>query len=272
MKWFRFYSEVIHDPKIQTLSAGLRWTWLSCLCLSNENEPRGTLPGLKEIAYALRVPQAKAQEHLRRLIDANLIDIDDSGVMRPHNWDGRQHKSDDVTERVRQFRERRNEPPGNVSGNVSGNVTVAPRARSDSDSDSDPALTSGRPEPPPAADRNGSHSPGEQEAIEAARTLFGPDAARTVAANGPDISRTLKGRFDCYLAALRKIHADQAKPGAQSVRDLHALALSVGKRFLRDGIPPDPVSVEARASPGLSPAEREAKTRKALGFAPTEAK
>ncbi len=155
MKWFRFYSEVIHDPKIQTLSSALRWTWLSCLCLANENEPRGTLPSLKEIAYALRIPQSKAQEHLRLLIDANLINVDDSGMMRPHNWEGRQHKSDDVAQRVRQFRERQNGPPCNVTGNV----TVAPRVRADSETDTESEEDPPNP-PPNGGNENGARAIG----------------------------------------------------------------------------------------------------------------
>ena len=92
--WFRFYSEVLHDPKIQRLPIALRWSWVNVLCLANEQEPRGQLPQLKDVAYSLRVSEAKARAMLSSLKDAGLLDADGAGRLWPHNWSARQYASD----------------------------------------------------------------------------------------------------------------------------------------------------------------------------------
>lgn len=43
MKWFKLWSEVRNDAKLRSLSPEERWTWLSLLCYSSEQEKRGTI-------------------------------------------------------------------------------------------------------------------------------------------------------------------------------------------------------------------------------------
>jgi hypothetical protein len=137
MKWFRFYSEVLHDAKIQTLSLELRWAWVSLLCLANDGKPRGTLPPLRDIAFAMRITEAKARKLVDALIAAELIDATPDGGLMPHNWDSRQHKSDDVAERVRKHRERTHETLHVTLHGENGNVTETPRVRAETETDSD---------------------------------------------------------------------------------------------------------------------------------------
>lgn len=145
MNWFRFYSEVLHDPKVQRLPAELFRFWVNLLCLANEGKPRGLLPPVDDLAFALRIKSDRAGRMLGELVAAGLLDVSQDGAMTPHNWSSRQHKSDDVSERVKRWRERARDtlhddtPNGDtdVTCNVTRNVTETPRGRADSETDTD---------------------------------------------------------------------------------------------------------------------------------------
>lgn len=103
MKWFRMYSEVLHDPKVQKLSPALFKSWVNLLCLANDSEPRGTLPPMADVAFALRLSEAATRKTVEQLCDAGLFD-DDGVSVTAHGWENRQKKSDNVTERVTKYR------------------------------------------------------------------------------------------------------------------------------------------------------------------------
>jgi hypothetical protein len=107
VKWFRFYSEVLHDSKVQTLKPEMFRAWVNLLCLANEGTERGRLPELKQVAFALRLSEEKAAQVIGQLTACGLIDADEAGGNRPHNWDRRQRDSDDVNSRVREHRKRK---------------------------------------------------------------------------------------------------------------------------------------------------------------------
>lgn len=92
--WFRFYTEVLHDPKVQRLPVALRWRWVELLCLANDQEPRGRLPNIKDISFALRINEAKTYQAIVQLRNAGLLDADEDDRLWPHNWDQRQFASD----------------------------------------------------------------------------------------------------------------------------------------------------------------------------------
>lgn len=118
LPWFRFYSEVLHDGKIQRLPVETRWGWAMLLALANEQEPRGALPKeISDTAYALHVTEADAVKLVQDLVGARLVERK-RGRFVMHNWDRRQPVSDDVSARVRKHREKQK---GNVTGNVTGN-------------------------------------------------------------------------------------------------------------------------------------------------------
>lgn len=119
MRWFRFYSTALDDPKIQRLPGDLFKSWVNLLCLANEGEPRGSLPCLEDIAFRLRLPEDRAAAVVDELTSRGLLDATDE-TMHPHNWDERQFASDDVTRRTRKHRR---SVSGNVPENVSGNVS-----------------------------------------------------------------------------------------------------------------------------------------------------
>lgn len=114
-RWLRFYDDAINDPKILKLPEALRWSWVAVLCIASKNN--GSLPGIDDIALMLRVTPQKAASVLAALSSAGLLDRTDSGFA-PHNWDGRQYKSDVSTDRVKRFR--------NTQRNVSSTVSETP--------------------------------------------------------------------------------------------------------------------------------------------------
>lgn len=104
MKWFRLYSELLHDPKVQRLPPVLFKHWINLLCLANESTPRGMVPPVEDVAFALRISPAEARKALTALCAAGLLDCDTADHLTPHNWSERQRNSDDVAARVRRYR------------------------------------------------------------------------------------------------------------------------------------------------------------------------
>ena len=107
MKWFRLYSSVLHDPKVQRLSPTLFKHWVNLLCLASEQDDRGLLPCVDDIAFALRIKPSEAAQVMTQLRRAGLVDTTSEGRDFPHNWPQRQRESDDVATRVRRHRERK---------------------------------------------------------------------------------------------------------------------------------------------------------------------
>lgn len=115
-RWFRFYDDALNDPKVQKLSPKMFKNWVNILCLASKND--GEIPPIEDVAFSLRMPETEAASVLDKLNTCGLID-GNKGVMKPHNWNARQYKSDVSTDRVKQFRERQ------------GNVSETPRARTE---------------------------------------------------------------------------------------------------------------------------------------------
>lgn len=106
--WFRFYDCALEDPKVQRLPAGLFKFWINVLCLASKHG--GVLPPVDDVSFALRSTAQSTQDSLESLSAAGLLEETTEGLI-PHNWQGRQFKSDVSTERVKRFRKRQ----GNVS-------------------------------------------------------------------------------------------------------------------------------------------------------------
>jgi len=126
--WFRFYNEAVEDPKVQRLPAELFKAWVNLLCLASKNG--GVLPCVGDIAYRLRMTDAKAADAVQKLVEAGLLD-DVDGSIAPHNWNARQFKSDVSTDRVKRFRERSTKHDETVSAAVP--ETPPEQSRTDTD-------------------------------------------------------------------------------------------------------------------------------------------
>jgi len=104
-RWFRVYDDLVDDPKVQRLDPSLFKALINLWCLTSANG--GVLPPIDEIAFKLRITPQKAQRVLDALKAEGLIEYDETGT-HPHNWAGRQHKSDaeDPTapKRMRRYR------------------------------------------------------------------------------------------------------------------------------------------------------------------------
>lgn len=105
-QWFRVYSDLVDDPKVQKMSPDLFKIWVNVLCLASRND--GLLPSIEDIDFGLRINnQEKTQRHMETLENIGLLDRAGE-FLRPHNWYGRQFASDVSTERVKRFRNRFN--------------------------------------------------------------------------------------------------------------------------------------------------------------------
>jgi len=118
MRWFRFYSQAVEDPKVQRLPVEMRWHWVEILCLASRNRKRGHLPPIDDVAYSLRISVKKAESIIKTLLERRLLVQNGTGTIA-HNWDRWQFESDNVTERVRQHR-------SNVSRNVAETFDETP--------------------------------------------------------------------------------------------------------------------------------------------------
>jgi hypothetical protein len=125
MKWLRLYHEILDDPKVQRLEPALFKFWINFLCLANRSAVRGVVQmDVGEIAFALRMADDEAAAALVALERAGLIEPLETGL-KPHNWDERQRKSDDVTARVTAHRSAKRAPetlhatPAKQAGSVS---------------------------------------------------------------------------------------------------------------------------------------------------------
>jgi hypothetical protein len=111
--WFRMYAGVINDPKVMRLPEVTRWHWVACLCVASDNG--GKLPPAADLAFSLRMTEQRAAVLVTELHRAGLLDKVGGGFA-PHNWEGRQYKSDSSTERVKRFRERKSTVAPAVTG------------------------------------------------------------------------------------------------------------------------------------------------------------
>lgn len=112
MQWFRMYAETLHDPKVQNLPSDMFKFWVNILCIACTND--GRLPSVKDLAFALRLPELSTGEALIYLLKANLLHEgkNQHGLWYyVHSWEKRQYKSDSSTERVKRFRNVAVTPP-----------------------------------------------------------------------------------------------------------------------------------------------------------------
>jgi hypothetical protein len=125
-RWFRFYEDALNDPKVQRLSGDMFKAWVNLLCLASHSD--GQIKSLADAAFALRIPEPKAAVVITALATAELLDKVEGGYFAPHNWTGRQYKSDvtdpTAAERMRNYRNRQRNSDRNGDRNDDVSVTV----------------------------------------------------------------------------------------------------------------------------------------------------
>lgn len=110
-KWFRFYNDALHDPKVQTMPPAMFKAWVNILCLASKSD--GKIRNDATMQWGLRKSIDETKAILDYLDGRGLLEFRDDCFV-PHNWDKWQYKSDVSNERVKRYRERHR------------NVTVTP--------------------------------------------------------------------------------------------------------------------------------------------------
>lgn len=129
-QWFRMYSDFLNDPKMISLAFEDQRHFIGILALKSD----GTLDQqcdekLRDriIAQRLWIDYAILSDVKKRLVNAGLI----SESWQPLAWEKRQFVSDNSSERVRRFREKK----ASVTGNVSETLQKRPQNRTDTDTE-----------------------------------------------------------------------------------------------------------------------------------------
>lgn len=121
LPWFRLYNRMVDDEKLRLLAFEDRWHFVALCCLKSGgllDEPGSELRDRK-IAVKLGVQVRELEEIARRLREVDLVDAD----LNPVAWDELQFKSDNSTERAREWRKRQQKQGGNETQRCS-NVAV----------------------------------------------------------------------------------------------------------------------------------------------------
>ncbi|MCR9260752.1 MAG: hypothetical protein NXH95_13580 [Pseudomonadaceae bacterium] len=145
--WFRLYSKIITDPKVEFLSFEDQRHFVWLLCLKNEGYLDEEFPSKnmrnRMIARKLGLQGEAFENAKQRLMEMELINKD----WQPISWDSLQFKSDSSKERVRKYRERKKKSDVKRSSNV---TVTAQDTDTEEDTDTEQEReTRGRAYPPP---------------------------------------------------------------------------------------------------------------------------
>lgn len=215
MKWFRFYSDALDDPKVQRLPGDLFKTWVNLLCLCAKND--GDLPALEDIAFALRLSDEQMSAAMDEFQRRGLVDMEGDTSL-PHNWHGRQMNSDrDPTATERKQRQRASDRHALVTD--ASRVTVESVTPLDKIREEEIRVEKINTPLPPAT------KPSESLAAGAAT----PQAVQVVG----DINEITDERaFDLVSAMCQEIHSDPAKAS----KEWRGRQLGIAKRLLERGV------------------------------------
>jgi len=109
LRWLRLYTEIIDDPKIAKMNDGQFRMFIYLLAVASEQDKDGLIPlSPDELAWRIRQPKPKLLNALRYLEEVRIVAHHDRGV-EFINWNKRQFKSDNITERTKRSKERSRE-------------------------------------------------------------------------------------------------------------------------------------------------------------------
>lgn len=101
--WFRFYSEALNDPKVQSLDGDTFKVWVNLLCVTSQCD--GHI-NFDDVSFYLRMSDKDALSYCVKLCDLGLLLPHDNG-WSPNGWEKRQYKTDTSAERTKRYRERK---------------------------------------------------------------------------------------------------------------------------------------------------------------------
>lgn len=129
MPWFRWYVETTRDHKIRREPLSTRWAWVAVLtlCRKSPQPPRlllseGVPVSIEDIADEANISVRAAQVAVDLFTAKRMLDRDPEGVWSVTNWARRQPNSDNVAERVAEYRERVSNVTSSAES-ADGNVT-----------------------------------------------------------------------------------------------------------------------------------------------------
>jgi DNA-binding MarR family transcriptional regulator len=160
VNWFRFYHEALEDPKVQRLEPVVFKAWVNILCLASKSRERGVLPGLEDIAFALRMDEDEAKRIVAELVARGLLDKRNDRLVI-HGWSDRQPRSDNVTERVREHRSRVKQ--GETFQERSGNAIEKKRKDTDTEGEKKETANARAPVREVPCDASGADAPPPSE-------------------------------------------------------------------------------------------------------------
>ena len=108
MKWLRLWTDLLDDPKIKGLTDLEFRVFVCLLCFASECEKNGNIPhSLDDISWRLRLQKSDLEPVILSLKTQKIL-IQNTNGIKFKNWKKRQPKSDNVLERVKKFRQKRN--------------------------------------------------------------------------------------------------------------------------------------------------------------------
>jgi hypothetical protein len=121
LPWFRLYSRIIDDDKLRLLAFEDRWHFVALCCLKSDGllDEADSDIRTRRIAVKLGVQVRELDEIGRRLREVELVDE----ALNPVAWDELQYRSDNSTERVKEWRKKQRKQRGNKVQRCS-NVSV----------------------------------------------------------------------------------------------------------------------------------------------------
>ena len=106
MDWLRLYVEVLDDEKMAKLTDTQYRIFTYLMLMAREKDQNGTFAfSPQDIAWRLRRPTQQIINTTEKLQELSIVSID-NGMLQFINWNKRQYKSDDVTARVKRYREK----------------------------------------------------------------------------------------------------------------------------------------------------------------------
>lgn len=135
LPWFRLYHRMVDDDRLRLLAFEDRWHFVAVLCLKAAgmiDDPHDEL-WERRLAVKLGLQARELEELQRRLMGVGLIDAQ----WQPCKWDELQFRSDNSTERVKSWRERKQKQERNKVKRCSNVAVTAQETDTDTDTEKD---------------------------------------------------------------------------------------------------------------------------------------
>lgn len=143
MEWLRLYTEITDDRKLRRLPPSQRWLWIAMMCIARKSPSPGTLllsenvpVNIDDLADIAAIPVEDVKAGIQAFKAQRMIEEID-GVFSLINFPKRQFASDNSTERVKRYREKKKQEDETLQERFNNVSETPPEADAESDSDSD---------------------------------------------------------------------------------------------------------------------------------------